>query len=311
MTGNKLRPQQTPYSWRILAALSCIRFLTTISAVRAAAAGEPLFRQTCNSNAQCLHGGTCRYTETGQGTFLQCQCANGYSGSRCEHYCPLQCQHGGICRSTDKDKALKGKTTNKNNQNDFVCRCKGYFTGWLCETPYENCNEGVRCYNYGTCHETETNNGDHHLIIRSCECPPEWTGPSCETRAVHVSSALEEDHVIESSSGRTVLWVVLALFGVVGGVLSAMTHRSKGRFRRWRYNAVTRRAVAKFRGHAWLGNKKEKKKNYAKFHDDAEELSDNKYLDDSSFDNDNNLRDDVSDESSKILCDAPEYRNVI
>ena len=180
----------------------------------------------------------------------------------------------------------------------------------ICETPYENCNQGVRCYNHGTCHETEKNNGDHHLIIRSCKCPPEWTGPSCETRAVNVSSALEEDHVIESSSGRMVLFFVLALCAVVGGVFSAMAHRSKGQFRRWRYNAVTRRAVAKFRGNTWLA-KKEKKKNYAKFHDDAENLSDNNYLDDSSFDNDNNFRDDDSNESSKILCDAPEYRNVI
>lgn len=273
------RQRKSHYVCRTLVTLLFI--LSTIpSTATASAAGEPLFHQTCNSDAQCLHGGTCRYTETGQGTFLQCQCADGYTGSRCEHYCSLQCQHGGICRPSDKDKALRSKTTN--NKSDFVCRCMGYFTGRLCETPYENCNEGVRCYNNGKCHENEN---DHRMITRACECPPEWTGPSCETRAYagNETAVSANAPLVESSSGRTVLWVFLALCGLVG-VLWVISHRKKWRSRRWRYNAVTRKAVAKFRDFQ---------------NNDAEDTMDNQ-----------NLHDDDCFQTSNFR-DVPEYRNVI
>lgn len=222
---------------RILVAL----FFIVATTVSAAEEPIPVLHHTCNSDSQCLHGGTCRYTETGQGTFLQCQCADGYSGSRCEHYCPLKCQHGGICRLSDK--ALMNE---KANESDFVCRCKGYFTGRLCETPYENCNEGVRCYNKGKCQEQEN---DHHMIQRVCACPAGWTGSSCETPTSQDEAyGLEGAPMTQSSSRRKFLWVFFTFCSLLG-IVFATAHRKKWRSRRWRYNSVTRRAV---HDHAWL-----------------------------------------------------------
>ncbi len=278
----EIRPQQTTKN-----SFRRIQIALIFALFPVATSESPILHQTCNSNAQCLHGGTCRYTETGQGTFLQCVCADGYTGSRCEHFCPLACQHGGICRST--------QDSNDKSKPKFTCRCMGYFTGRLCETPYENCNEGFRCYNHGTCRETKN---DHGMILRFCQCPSGWTGPSCDVRA-----SLAPDDIIVSSSGRTALWVVSVLLVLLamGGMI---LYRRKWRSRRWRYHAFTRRAVAKFQNRTWFPRKNHHHR-HREFHDD-EDLSDS-YLDDAS----NHPINLHSIHSPGQFRDTPDYKNVI
>ena len=100
----------------------------------------------CTLNGQCLNGGTCEPADNTTPA-RHCHCADGYSGSRCEVYCPLNCMNGGLCTRTPQ-----GMTSSLElATGDFYCKCYGRYAGPLCETPFSNCGHAQRCYNGGTC----------------------------------------------------------------------------------------------------------------------------------------------------------------
>jgi hypothetical protein len=57
------------------------------------------------------------------------------------------------------------------DEDQFFCKCLGYFTGKTCSVPYENCSGGEQCLNGGTCVDEP---------LRPCLCPSGYDGQLCE-----------------------------------------------------------------------------------------------------------------------------------
>jgi Notch-like protein len=93
----------------------------------------------------------------------QCDCSDGYSGSRCEvngdtpvDPCnPNPCQNDGTCM---------------NAGDYFVCSCQAGYNGISCERNIDDCASNP-CANAGTC--TDQVDGF------SCACPTGFSGPTC------------------------------------------------------------------------------------------------------------------------------------
>nr|XP_002127912.2 fibropellin-1-like isoform X2 [Ciona intestinalis] len=114
----------------------------------------------CKPNP-CQHAGVCTVAPTSTG-FVNCQCQNGYSGTRCERsirasQCDgFNCLNGGRCK------------VNVVSQQPF-CECYEIYVGPRCElTPCDN----VQCANGGTCVITSTYQPE-------CICAGQFTGPRC------------------------------------------------------------------------------------------------------------------------------------
>ena len=131
-----------------------------------------LGHDTCETDAQCLNGGFCVAVS---GSFKHCYCSDGYGGNRCEQYCPLLCQNGGVCHPNDGEgnDLLMREEASSYRDETFVCKCLGYFTGKLCDVPYENCSDGRRCLNGGQCVDGSPGSS-------SCFCQPNFFGSFCE-----------------------------------------------------------------------------------------------------------------------------------
>ena len=125
---------------------------------------------SCKRDAHCLNGGLCKETGDAFGS-RECQCLKGFDGARCEHYCPLDCHNGGVCHYKINNHHQLPAFASKMDTNieDFACKCRGYFTGNLCEIPYENCSDRKQCLYGGTCRDTHT---PEHGRVSHCICPP-------------------------------------------------------------------------------------------------------------------------------------------
>jgi hypothetical protein len=191
--------------------------------------------KTCNKDAQCLNAGRCSPTETEAGSFLQCHCLEGYSGTRCEHHCPLSCQNDGVCHSTKRsgpDALVIQSEANPNfNPEDYECKCLGYFRGNNCEIPYSNCKDGSQCLNGGKCQERET----HYIQSSYCVCSPDHTGPSCETAIAPAATTpstarfFDQEYWLRVSAGTLFVFILMVL------VLVAR--------RKFRYKALSRNSM--------------------------------------------------------------------
>lgn len=92
--------------------------------------------------------------------FLEARADSTTDTSGTEH-CPLECFHGGTCVH-DYETA------------QFYCKCpntdfQGGYTGIRCQTPFETCSDGSRCFNDGTC----KSNG-------KCDCIAGFAGRTCD-----------------------------------------------------------------------------------------------------------------------------------
>ena len=123
----------------------------------------------CDS-APCLHGGSCINNSNG----YVCNCSQGFGGDQCRtaiSYCVSSpCQNGGTCFD---------------GIGAYSCRCKtgisGPTCGVYCPSGYtgDHCDEKILqctsnpCLNGGSCTEG--------AVQPTCTCPPDFTGPWCET----------------------------------------------------------------------------------------------------------------------------------
>ena len=171
--------------------------LFLVPSAHSAITGTQVQRDTCDSTTQCLNGGVCQEYEYTPATrapnsstsiqqsqeapvfYNHCNCPTGYNGFRCEDHCPLVCLNGGICQhSGDINNPLQFIY----DSAKYYCRCKGYFTGNTCGTPYQNCPNGTRCFNGGTCHQytAAEMSSSSSAAVGPCDCKPGFGGPSCQ-----------------------------------------------------------------------------------------------------------------------------------
>jgi len=113
----------------------------------------------CDDKNPCLNNGTCRVPLNSK--ILECQCQEGYTGSRCEinfNDCESQpCWNNGRCID---------------DVGSFSCDCKGTgYTGNLCQKNIDECARSP-CQNNGICFD---NYGSY-----TCECRPGFGGENCE-----------------------------------------------------------------------------------------------------------------------------------
>jgi hypothetical protein len=182
----------------------------------------------CESDDNCLNGGRCRTVDEGVISYKYCQCLDGFGGSRCEHYCPLQCQNGGYCfRSADLSVVTPVLNSKQDlDLSDYSCKCLGHFIGTVCQVPYENCADGSRCLFGGTCQNADA----QALSTPSCACPPGYGGSSCEIEGLPESEPI----LPFERTGRITFSMFLGIFAV--GVFFAL---SLYVYRRHRYKTVS------------------------------------------------------------------------
>lgn len=148
---------------------------------------------TCQRDDDCLNEGTC--SSASGASVRQCQCQEGYSGLRCEKFCPLQCANEGRCFAKKGDASSNSVTQTNHNAmfadaspelaktgrnsghadvyfNNYACHCKGLFTGYLCDIPYTNCGDMTRCFYGGECQPDNE--------IEPCKCAEGYSGRYCE-----------------------------------------------------------------------------------------------------------------------------------
>jgi hypothetical protein len=214
---------------------------------------------SCSNDAQCLNGGTCTPTtsfNSNNGTAnteyaRTCTCPRGYGGSHCQDHCPLQCQNGGYCQLLDgRDPAQYGgssrsgsssssSSSSSNNleslydtsytgssssarasAGSYQCKCRGLYSGKLCNIPYQNCPGGHKCYNGGSCvssassasssSQANSNNNKY------CDCPEGFGGLSCEQRSDGLGAGQGPDpQQQQQKAGQTVGIAVAVLLAVV------------------------------------------------------------------------------------------------
>jgi len=212
--------------------------LFVVPSAFSAITGTQVRRDTCDSTTQCLNGGACQqyeYTPAADVSinsnaiqqsqeapvlYNHCNCPPGYNGFRCEDHCPLVCLNGGICQhSGDINNPLQFVY----DSTKYYCRCKGYFTGNNCGTPYQNCPNGTRCFNGGTCHQYTA--AESSSSAGPCDCKPGFGGPSCQ---LNVSILNDIQEVRRQNGLRKGLPITLCLV-VVMALVGWIVHRRRNR----------------------------------------------------------------------------------
>ncbi|XP_069124277.1 LOW QUALITY PROTEIN: uncharacterized protein [Argopecten irradians] len=157
----------------------------------------------CILNDPCIDGNCCN--EGNQGVYAngKCICAQGYTGSQCQHdvidCTPDSCQNGGICQDitngvqcicksgytgdqcqTNIDDCV-GQCTGDHIQaadrcmdkvNDYMCNCEDGWKG-------QNCTVNIdECASYPCMHGANCTDGDNTY---TCDCLTGWTGQDCST----------------------------------------------------------------------------------------------------------------------------------
>jgi hypothetical protein len=191
---------------------------------------DNLTADICQDDAHCFNGGTCQMP-TVVTTHRHCHCPPGYSGTRCARYCPFSCHNGGICtpkvgphaeRGEELSAFRPGSSFGKSFVNEaehlkdsyyeydkelYHCKCKGLFTGALCEIPFVNCNgKNHRCYHGGTC---VFEVGDDGSEVVGCDCPEGYGGVSCENK--FVSAVSQDDTKTENAASKMARGGIVAL----------------------------------------------------------------------------------------------------
>ena len=176
----------------------------------------------CQSDFHCLNGGTCMPADPVT-NFKHCLCNNGFSGLRCSNNCPLLCQNGGLCQRRNDGGGSDGtslafrqnlptSSSSSIDPNDFECKCRGYFTGPLCEISYANCGNHQRCFNGGVCvYHNETT----PLPPAECSCTEGFGGDNCQDRVVVLQAGGKVDKTWTPKA-----WI--AIFLSIGSVLFFM-----------------------------------------------------------------------------------------
>lgn len=195
-----------------------------------ATAEEILAEDACTMNQHCLNGGTCNVVPATSTGYRTCHCQDGYSGPRCSQYCPLDCQNGGYCTKIPHGGVLGIEEPIASfDPSDYMCKCFGHYTGTVCEIPFTNCGDQVRCYHGGECILTED-------LIHQCQCPSGYTGESCETVVAGMdiaTTSLEEEMVeVEKSRGdndssfhSSLVWLLVVSIGCGGMVICRRVRR--------------------------------------------------------------------------------------
>ncbi|KAF8354129.1 slt-1, partial [Pristionchus pacificus] len=124
-------------------------------------------------NNKCQNGAKC----IDMINSYRCDCGERFSGRYCEEkvaFCSrsLQpCKNGGSCLAENKGES-------------YQCKCLAGFSGQNCTTNIDDCKKNV-CQNGGVCIDG--------INSFSCECPPNFTGSSCEIPlmgySIHQSAA--------------------------------------------------------------------------------------------------------------------------
>lgn len=132
---------------------------------------DPLKESTCDLD--CRNGSVCGPSDGNEGGEVKCICAPGTSGDLCERVDGVTC---GV------DTCYYGSQCIQASDGGLYCDCTTinepgkHFAGPFCQyeaTTYCGDSEDYFCVNGGTCRKE--GNGAF-----SCECPDEWSGPSCE-----------------------------------------------------------------------------------------------------------------------------------
>ncbi|GKY95085.1 hypothetical protein MPSEU_000472600 [Mayamaea pseudoterrestris] len=160
-----------------------------------------LSHDACITNGQCLNGGTCASADE-HSAYRHCECPDGFTGLRCQDFCPLDCQNNGVCQSTSTSNRIEDYIHDSNKRsssiNNFTCKCKGYFTGKLCQTRYVNCG-GHQCFNGAKCAAIESAG-----VGKWCECADGYSGDLCQSRA-----AFDESIKKKANASGAVMGVVI------------------------------------------------------------------------------------------------------
>jgi hypothetical protein len=213
----------------------------------------------CQFDFHCLNGGVCildtsttilgssAEEEDESHNFKRCRCNDGFSGLRCANVvCPLLCQNGGSCQSTVRNGQL-GSGLQDSSDNNFECKCHGYYTGPVCEIPYVNCGRSRRCYNGGICvqQHDETNTNE---TGRRCTCRDGFEGERCEDGVVVVAQENGEDGEQQSQTvsttsnrkGRITALVICGLLVCSAIIFYAPTFIHTGTMRSLQFNIIER-----------------------------------------------------------------------
>jgi hypothetical protein len=214
----------------------------------------------CQNDLNCLNDGKCiatpfiamNTTTRTNATYYykQCHCNHGFYGNRCEHYCPYECMNGGVCYytgnivSSTKEENAVYDTTNQMvhfHLSDYACKCYGYYTGSLCQTPYTNCGDyrtnitttttsntattvqNVQCYNGGNCLDepiqVNTSVGNETIEeLQYCQCPTNYTGLDCSIpiRMIHT----KKQTLIQQRTGLVSFLIGTSILIVLIGFIS-------------------------------------------------------------------------------------------
>eukprot|EP00540_Astrosyne_radiata_P008075 CAMPEP_0116837224 /NCGR_PEP_ID=MMETSP0418-20121206/8534_1 /TAXON_ID=1158023 /ORGANISM="Astrosyne radiata, Strain 13vi08-1A" /LENGTH=238 /DNA_ID=CAMNT_0004467083 /DNA_START=50 /DNA_END=766 /DNA_ORIENTATION=+ len=133
-------------------------------------------QDACQSDKDCLNGGTCRKADGVSSFSNDCLCKVRFAGPQCERECPLKCENGGWCR-------FHYSATESNHLGDASCQCSGMYTGSLCHIPFIKCLDKSACLNGGMCILKENSNSHY-----TCKCPKGFEGPSCSVDPVELAS---------------------------------------------------------------------------------------------------------------------------
>jgi hypothetical protein len=168
-----------------------------------------LHHDACLTSNQCLNGGTCFEADGDTSDFRHCHCPEGFGGFRCENYCPLECQNYGVCQQVGSSNSIDHYIHNtKTNKNSYVCKCKGSFTGLLCQTPFVNCG-GHQCLNGATCPDSRA---EFFVTKDWCKCADGYDGDLCQYRLAVDKSMRRKAGISGAVSG---LFVCIAAAVVV------------------------------------------------------------------------------------------------
>ncbi|KAK3764062.1 hypothetical protein RRG08_046530 [Elysia crispata] len=189
------------------------------------------------ASSPCLNSGTCVDQVDG----YSCVCPLHYTGSSCQTYSKVTTTFGTtgtlIATLSTTPQATnpcvnslckQGSTCEVTSPSTFVCRCKPFITGTLCETAVDPCTQQI-CKNGGTCISStqfpgqflchcikgfeglqcETNINDcasspclnsgtcvDQVDGYSCLCPPYYTGSSCQTRKIAIKGTYVASSVL-------------------------------------------------------------------------------------------------------------------
>jgi hypothetical protein len=175
-----------------------------------------------------------------QGSFRHCHCPSGFGGFRCENYCPLSCQNSGVCQHKGDSNHIESYI-HDTNKDHYTCKCKGYFTGKLCQTAYANCG-GHQCVNGGSCSTRSSG--------QPCVCPDGYDGELCQIKVVGLTLKEEKLHSATIGMGSVLIVMLIVLVTVV---VRKSIRRGRGRRRlhydneehqNLRINAVPREETA-------------------------------------------------------------------